>query len=75
MTLRQPISNAPSYSYSPCVVYLLSNLIKSLIVADRIKTTPYKDIIKTVQTYNAPPPSPIVQKYRFNTRVRAPGET
>ncbi len=46
-------------------------LIKSLIVADRIKITPYKDIIKTVQTYYAPPPSPIVQRYKFNTRVRA----
>ncbi len=50
-------------------------LIKGLIDTDTLNTTPYSDIVKLVQQYYAPPPFPIVQRYKFNTRVREPAES
>jgi len=50
-------------------------LIRSLIEADKIDTTPYNDIVATVKNYYEPRPSEIVQRYKFNTRVRRSGET
>ena len=35
----------------------------------------YKDIVALVKTHFSPKPSVIVQLYRFNSRVRQPGET
>ena len=37
-------------------------------------TTPYSEITKLVAGYYQPIPSEIVQRYKFNTRVRASGE-
>ena len=40
----------------------------------QLATTPYSDITKLVAGYNQPIPLEIVQRYKFNTRVRASGE-
>ena len=50
-------------------------LIRSLVDADRLNRTSYKDLVKLVQEYYAPAPSVIVQRFKFNTRVRSMGES
>lgn len=47
-------------------------LIKSL--TDSLETKSFEDICSLVKSYYEPVPSPIVQRYKFNTRSRAPGE-
>ncbi len=49
-------------------------LIKGLL-GDKVKTTEYTAIIEAVTNYYVPAPFPIVQRYRFNSRVRDQGET
>ena len=48
-------------------------LIWSLVDADRFNPTSYKDLVKLVQEYYAPPPSVIVQRFKFNSLVRSYG--
>ena len=50
-------------------------LIRSLIEPDKLNSTPYTDITKSVKEHYDPKPSSIVQRHKFNTRIRAPGET
>ena len=50
-------------------------LIRSLAEKEKLDLTPFKDIIKLVKGFYDPKPSEIVQRYRFNTRVRAPTES
>ena len=50
-------------------------LIKSLVDHESLGTKSFEDICELVKTYHEPAPSPIVQRYKFNTRVRAAGET
>ena len=50
-------------------------LIRSLAEKDKLESTPFKDIVKLVKDYFDPKPSEIVQRYHFNTRVRAPTES
>ncbi len=47
-------------------------LIRSLL---NVETTSYADIVKLVGKYYNPTPSSIVQRFKFNTRIRAPGKT
>ena len=49
-------------------------LIRSLVEVGQLATTPYSEITKLVAGYYQPIPSEIVQRYKFNTRVRASGE-
>ena len=49
-------------------------LIQSLVEVGQLATTPYSEIKKLVAGYYQPIPSEIVQRYKFNTRVRASGE-
>ena len=50
-------------------------LIKSLLEAGKIQTTPFKDLVALVQNHYEPKPSVIVQRYKFNTRSRKQGES
>ena len=51
-------------------------LIRSLVSEpDKLNSTPYKDIVKLVKNHYDPKPSSIVQRHKFNTRTRAPGES
>ena len=50
-------------------------LLRSLAGADKINTEPYKDLVKILQDHYDPNPSPIVQCFKFNSRVRGPDET
>ena len=49
-------------------------LIRSLVEVGQLATTPYSEITKLVAGYYQPILSEIVQRYKFNTRVRASGE-
>ena len=44
-------------------------LLRSLAGADKINTEPYEDLVKILQDHYDPNPSPIVQRFRFNSRV------
>lgn len=50
-------------------------LIRSLLPAASVSTTPYNDLVKLVKDYYEPKPSAIVQRFKFNTRSRNSGET
>ena len=50
-------------------------LIKSLADPSKFPTMAFVELCALVKEYYEPLPSPIVQRYKFNTRNRAPGET
>ena len=51
-------------------------LIRSLVSEpDKLNSTPFKDIVKLVKDHYDPKPSSIVQRHKFNSRTRAPGES
>ena len=50
-------------------------LLRSLTGAGKINTEPYEDLVKILQDHYDPNPSPIVQRFQFNSRVRGPDET
>ena len=50
-------------------------LIKSLADPSKFPTMTFVELCALVKEYHEPLPSPIVQRYKFNTRNRAPGET
>ena len=50
-------------------------LIKSLADPSKFPTMTFAELCALVKEYYEPLPSPIVQRYKFNTRNRAPGET
>ncbi len=50
-------------------------LIRSLLAADEIKGISYADLVAKVKNHLEPKPSPIVQRYKFNSRVRTKGES
>ena len=50
-------------------------LIKSLADPSKFPTMTFVELCALVKEYYEPLPSPIVQRYKFNTRNRAPGET
>ena len=50
-------------------------LIKSLADPSKFPTVTFVELCALVKEYYEPLPSPIVQRYKFNTRNRAPGET
>ena len=41
--------------------------IQSIIGADKVKETSYKDIVAKMKQHYDPPPSPIIQRFRFNS--------
>ena len=50
-------------------------LIKSLADPSKFPTMTFVELCALVKEYYEPLPSPIVQRYKFNTRNRVPGET
>ena len=50
-------------------------LIRSLLSADQVNTTSFQDIVSLVKNYYQPKPSKIVQRFKFNTRNQAEGES
>ncbi|XP_065891685.1 uncharacterized protein [Dysidea avara] len=50
-------------------------LIRSLVAPTKPNEVDYKDLLAKVKAHFAPTPSTIVQRYKFNTRVRQQGET
>ena len=50
-------------------------LIRSLAPAGNLDATSYGDMVKLVKDHYNPKPSPIVQRFHFNSRSRAEGES
>ena len=48
-------------------------LLKSLVQGD-LEATAYAELLRTLKEYHDPAPSAIVQRFKFNTRVRKQGE-
>lgn len=51
------------------------SLAKSLSQPDGLETKSYNDIVKLLEEHYCPKQSEIVQRYKFNTRARQPGES
>ncbi len=50
-------------------------LIRSIYSAEALGTTASADLVKSVQSHYDSKPSKIMQRHKFNTRVRAEGES
>ena len=59
---------------SACGAFVFK-LIQNLIEKDKLDMTLYDDIVKKVKAHYDPQPSVIMQRYKFNTRSRAEGES
>ena len=55
----------------PSTYQLLKNLLQPLKPSDKN----YSEIVKILDEHFSPAPSPIVQRYKFNTRMRKSGES
>ena len=49
-------------------------LIRSLVQAEKLDSTPYEELVNIVKNHYDPKPSVIMQRYKFNTRTRTAGE-
>ena len=50
-------------------------LIRSLVQAEKLDSTPYEDLVKIVKNHYDPKPLVMMQRYKFNTHTRAVGES
>ena len=50
-------------------------LLRSLVADGNLEAKSYEQLVQLLKDHYAPKPSEIVQRYYFNTRFRAPGET
>ena len=50
-------------------------LIRNLLAPSKPAETAFKDIVKAVTTHYNPNPSQIVERFKFNSRIRRQGET
>ena len=50
-------------------------LLASLIAPDKPGDKEYEELVKVLKEYHNPAPSEIVQRYKFHTRIRQPGES
>ena len=50
-------------------------LAKSLVQPDTLADTAFTDILTALKKHYAPEPSPIIQRFKFNSRQRLPGES
>ena len=50
-------------------------LIQNLVGKDKLNTTSFDEIVTKVKSHYDPMPSVIVQRYKFNMRTRAEGES
>ena len=48
---------------------------KSLVQPDTLADTSFTDILGALKHHYAPEPSPIIQRFKFNSRLRLPGES
>ena len=50
-------------------------LIRNLTMPEKPSDKTFKELVELVQHHENPKPSAIVQRFRFNTRFRKPGES
>ena len=51
------------------------HLIKNFTAPDKPTDKSFADLVKLVGDHYSPIPSVIVERFRFNTRIRQPGES
>ncbi len=49
--------------------------LRSLVSPAKVDDKTYKELVDALQSYYSPKPSEIVQRYKFNSRYRQPGES
>ena len=50
-------------------------ILRNLVAPDKPTAVSFKNLVQTMTSHFCPPPSEIVQRFRFNSRVREHGET
>lgn len=50
-------------------------ILRNLIAPEKPAEVSFKNLVKTMTSHFSPPPSEIVQRFRFNSRMRKPGES
>ena len=50
-------------------------LLRSLIAPDRVENKTFKELMTAMKVHCCPKPSEVVQTFKFNTKVRQPGES
>ena len=50
-------------------------LLSSLVASAAPSKKDYRQLVQAMTDHHSPPPSEILQRYRFHTRFRQPGET
>lgn len=50
-------------------------ILRNLVAPDKPTNVSFKDLVKVMTSHFCPPPSEIVQRFRFNSQVRGHGET
>ena len=68
-------SNRGSITAFDLVVGMWSDNIQTIYSAEALGTTAFADLVKSVQSHYDPKQSKIMQRYKFNTQVRAEGES
>ena len=49
--------------------------LRSLVSPAKVDDKTYQQLVKALQNFHSPKPSEIVQRYKFNSRYRQPGES
>ena len=50
-------------------------LFRSLIAPAKLNEKTYQELVDALREHHSPTPSEIVQRFKFNTRFRQPGES
>ena len=51
------------------------DILRSLLTPDKPSTKTFEELMKVLSEHFSPPPSEVLQRFRFNGRVRKPGES
>ena len=58
-----------------CIGPSTYRLLRSLVTPDKPDSKTFKDLVAVLKDHYDPKPSPIVERFKFNSRVRRPGES
>lgn len=58
-----------------CIGLSTYRLLRSLVTPDKPNSKTFKDLVAVLKDNYNPKPSPLVEHFKFNSRVRCPGES